>query len=425
VRNYLALALIQVLVLAGCGGGGGGSGGSGTPPPPPPTQVIAAAGPPNVEPIYVDEGPTALTNAGIDAVNVAFVTIQVCIPNTATCQTIDHVQVDTGSAGLRLISASNSAGGELSLALPAVMINGSPGAECMSFADGTSWGSLATADVVFPTSTESLQSVVVQVIGDSSVANRPSATECSTSPETEDTVPTFGANGILGVGPFANDCEDGCTAQSGQYYNCPTPATCTPVTVPQEVLNPVTLLATDNTGVIVELPSVGTAGLLTVSGSLVFGIGTQTNNAIANGVTVLTADAFGNVTGNYLSTSFPDSYFDSGSNGIFFIDGANPIAQCPNPNPPPATNGFYCPTSTISFTGSMTGTNTASVSAPFSVADANTLFDTNDAAFSNLGGTNADPASVALGLAFFYGHNVYTAIEGATVGDNTGPFYAF
>jgi len=47
------------------------------------------------------------------------------------------------------------------------------------------------------------------------------------------------------------------------------------------VQNPVTLFATDNNGVIIELPAV--SGVETsVTGSLIFGIGTQSNNALGS-----------------------------------------------------------------------------------------------------------------------------------------------
>ena len=172
--------------------------------------------------------------------------------------------------------------------------------------------------------------------------------------------------------------------------------------------------------------------MATVSGSLVLGIGTETNNALPAGVTVLPADVNdGYITATLLGTGYPDSYLDSGSNGNFFVDGANPIIQCvitnPNPPPPTITNGFYCPTSTLNFTFTLTGAN--NVTTPqeaFSVANATDLFNANPtfAAFSNLGGTNPDPASLDLGLAYFYGQNVYTAVEGVTVAGNAGPFYA-
>ena len=438
MRKYLALAFIQVLILAGCGGGGGGSGsggssggssGGGG-------QVIATAGPPNVEPIIVDQGPAALQNANLTAVNVAYVSVTVCVPgSTTSCQTVDHIQVDTGSSGLRILASA------LTITLPPVFdASNNPMAECLPFADGSSWGSLATADFKLPTSGESAASVNVQIIGDPNFENaRPNGTNNPSNNNcplpSEDTVPTFGANGILGMGPFAQDCGDFCVSMIPSipmYYGCPTPvsaATCAAetATLAQQITNPVTLLATDNNGVIVELPAVGTAGTTTVSGSLVFGIGTQSsnNNALASGVTVLTADPnAAYITANYSdlsNTAYTHSYFDSGSNGVFVVDALSAINTCPSPE-----QGFYCPTSTLNFTGSVTGMNSASASTPFSVADAQTQFNNGSfAAFSNLGGTNSDSLSLDLGLAFFYGRNVYTAVEGATVGGNAGPFYAF
>ena len=176
------------------------------------TQTIATAGPPNVEPLIVDKGPTGLM--GI-ATNTPFVSIKICAPGTTTCQTVDHIEVDTGSIGLRIISSVLT-----SVKLPLMTNNGQPYAECLQFADGTSWGSLATADIQMPQSGAAATGVNVQLIGDPSVGSPPAS--CTGIPEND--VPTFGANGILGVGPFATDCSDGSCApgpQGANYYSCP------------------------------------------------------------------------------------------------------------------------------------------------------------------------------------------------------------
>src|SRR5664279_5010150 len=60
--------------------------------------VTVTSGVNNVLPIVVDLGP--LNNYA----NGSFATVTVCTPGTSTCQTIDHVLVDTGSIGLRLLS---------------------------------------------------------------------------------------------------------------------------------------------------------------------------------------------------------------------------------------------------------------------------------------------------------------------------------
>jgi len=175
------------------------------------TQTIAAAAP-NVEPLIVDPGPTAL---GATATNTPFITINICVPGTSTCQSVDHIEVDTGSVGLRIISSVLTG-----VQLPLTTNSGQPYAECFQFADGTSWGSLATADIQLPTSGTKISGVNVHLIGDPSVGNPPAS--CTGTPEND--VPTFGANGILGVGPFATDCSNGsCAANNpgASYYSCP------------------------------------------------------------------------------------------------------------------------------------------------------------------------------------------------------------
>jgi len=175
-------------------------------------QTIATPGPPNVEPLKVDAGPAALPAI---ATNTPFVSISICQPGTSTCQTVDHIEVDTGSVGLRLISSVLT-----SVKLPLTTNGGQPYAECLQFADGTSWGSLATADIKFPVSGKTASNVTVHLIGDPSVGSPP--TTCTGT--TENTVGTFGANGILGVGPFATDCSNGtcpATSTGATYYSCP------------------------------------------------------------------------------------------------------------------------------------------------------------------------------------------------------------
>src|SRR5256714_5326851 len=107
VRKSVALSLVQVGFLAACGGGGYMT------TPPPPTQTIAPPGPPNVETVTVDAGPPGLTFASI---NTPFVSVQVCVAGTSTCKTIDHIEVDTGSVGLRILSSVLTAAPAITLA---------------------------------------------------------------------------------------------------------------------------------------------------------------------------------------------------------------------------------------------------------------------------------------------------------------------
>ena len=101
--------------------------------------------------------------------------------------------------------------------------------------------------------------------------------------------------------------------------------------------NPVSLFATDNNGVIIELPTVSGGEEASVSGSLVFGIGTQSNNALG-GATVYTADRVPETSRPHITERlYSDSFIDSGSNGYFF---ATSITACPSTSNAP---GFYCP----------------------------------------------------------------------------------
>ena len=52
----------------------------------------------------MDAGPPVLATGpnGFISDNIAFVSVTLCAPGGTNCQTIDHVQVDTGSVGLRI-----------------------------------------------------------------------------------------------------------------------------------------------------------------------------------------------------------------------------------------------------------------------------------------------------------------------------------
>lgn len=58
-----------------------------------------------------------------------------------------------------------------------------------------------------------------------------------------------------------------------------------------------------------------------------------------------------------------------------------------------------------------------------SVANADSLFATNDSELGRLAGPF--PGSFDWGLPFFYGRNVFTAIEGKSTPQGSGPYWAF
>ncbi len=73
----------------------------------------------------------------------------------------------------------------------------------------------------------------------------------------------------------------------------------------------------DNNGVIVQLPSIPLGGSPSVNGSLILGIGTQSNNQ-PSGVTTFPANQSAEFTTTFNGTSYRSSFIDSGSNGLFF-----------------------------------------------------------------------------------------------------------
>jgi hypothetical protein len=399
-----AIGLAAGLVaLVGCGGGGGGGGGSdGTPP------VN------NTQPVQVNAGPAN------NATDVLFTSVTVCVPGSSNCQTIPDVAVDTGSSGLRLLASA------LTLPLTAVTDSGgNPLGNCISFADNSYvWGPVESADVQMADETAS--SVPIQIIGDSSFPGVPAS--CNSGGTADDTVSTLGANGLLGVSVFQQDCGPACAPGQNQipivYFSCPSSSpNCSVAAVPVEkqLQNPVWLFSgKDNNGLLISLPSVPADGAPSVSGSMIFGIGTQSNNALGT-AQVYATDNIGNFSTTYHGNVYTDSFIDSGSNGLYFLDHiALGIADCTN------FPGFYCPQTALSDTATNTGANNASGQVSFTIANAATLFAANNGtnvAFNNLGGEN--PMGFDWGLPFFFGRKVFVGIENQSTPAGPGPYWAY
>jgi hypothetical protein len=396
-----------VLLLVSACGGGGGDGGS----------TSSAASPqsgPNVAPIVVDLGPSA----AVGVVNTPFVTVTLCAPGGTACQTIDHISVDTGSSGFRVISSVLSPA--LAAALPQAQTSQGPLVECVQFADGYSWGPVKTADL--QVAGEKASGIPIQVIGDP--AAPPVPADCSSAGRAENTVVDFGANGILGVSVFQQDCGPGCAGAAipGAYYACPAGG-CTPtaVTLAQQLPNPATAFTTDANGVIVQLPAVSAVGGAAVVGYLIFGIDTQSNNSLGMATVFKVDPSTGNLNTIFNNQALSSSFLDSGSNGLFFNDSA--LTACSSMT----SQGFYCPGSTQSFTATIQSVTGITANVSFSVANADQLFNNNPSftAFNNLAGPTSTASSFDWGLPFFFGRNVYTAFESGTTSAGPGPFVAF
>ncbi len=391
IKWIQAIALCGTFALCGACGGGSSTHTAAT------TPTSGTAN--NVAPITVNSGPAG------GYVDGAFASVTVCVPGTSTCQTVDGLLVDTGSTGVRILSSALT----INLAQQKTS-SGSAVVECLPFLDSYTWGPVETADVEIAGEKASL--LPIQVLSDSDFTV---ASGCANFGLTSaDTLDTLGANGILGVGLYAQDCGSGCeqtgSANPGLYYACSSSTSCqvTEESTAQQVQNPVALFATDNNGVIIELPAASTPEA-SLSGSLIFGIGTQSNNALGT-ATIYTPNDLGNFTTTYKGKSYSNSFIDSGSNGFYFLDTATTgMAECSD------ATGFYCPASTETFAASVQGANGTSGSVSFSIANADTLFNANGAAdtvFNDLGGPS--PNSFDFGLPFFLGKNVFAGIQSTT-----------
>lgn len=384
---------VALTVLLGCGN----SGSSG------PSSPSGASGP-NVLAITVDPASAAVCTFA----NALCTQITICQPSTSNCQTIADVLVDTGSSGLRIFAST------VTITLPASHLG-----ECMFFGGATDWGRVQSVDVVLggePAVLVPIHMIDPTFAGQYTSGGQPASNVCGVA--VVDSSPLqAGFNGILGVGLFPFD--------SGFYYNC-VPLPCTPVTVApsQQIQNPVGLLPVDNNGVIVALPSVPTSGSPSLSGSLILGIGTESNNQ-PSGVTVLPTNSSGQIVTRFHPSSGVSTQnvgiIDSGSSVIFFSDSSLSIPLCPG-----NLSFLYCPASPLNFSAvntELSGSPSSLVS--FQIADPRPLLNSGNAAISNMGGPAFSTGVFDWGLPFFFGRTVYVGLSGKTSVLGTGPFWAY
>ena len=413
--GLLSIAVMLVPLLAGCGSSGSApsvSSGGGT------------GGVSNVQAISADAGPTG------QFVNMVTTSVTICTPGTNTCQTIPNIQVDTGSTGLRLLASV------VTLSLPAVTASGGATyGECADFADGFLWGSLASADVRM--AGEVAAAMPVQIIQDTGGGPAVPST-CSSQGANESSAAALGANGLLGVGLFIQDCGGFCVTNTSPFYYTCTAGVCGEAAIPlaQQVTNPVAAFAQDNNGVVLQFPAIAATGATSASGNMIFGIGTQANNVLtasAIGVPDSGATA-GSFTAVFGSTTLADSFIDSGSSLMYFPDAS--IPACPSSTPSGDLSGFDCPgvataLSSTAVNVTLQGSNAVSANVTINVANTQFLFGQPNASalnvFNDLGGPAlaALPNSFDFGVPFFFGRSVFTAFEQRSTSAGTGPYFAF
>jgi Protein of unknown function (DUF3443) len=398
-----------LLVLASCGGGGG-SGGA-----PAPTVSAPAVAGANVQTVVVDGGPAGMTRL---MVNLPYTTVRICVPGTDVCQTIDHVLLDTGSTGLRLLNSA------VALTLPAKTLGNLPLYNCVQFIDQSyMWGSMVSADLYLGGSRldgEKAANLPTELVGAAGAPVAPS-TCAPAGAVAKDTVDSLGANGILGVGYSPQDCGGACVSNAGNGYYYVKSAnggvSGTAVSLSDQLQQPVGLFPVDNNGVLISLPSVPASGAASITGNLIFGIGTQSNNHPGT-VSVMTFNANGYFSTLFRGRTLTKGFVDSGSNAWFF--GAFTYPFCAG------STSWYCPAGTVALQAVNTGANGQSSTVDFSIADVSGLLgNPSIAALAPLSGPIGDNQSFDFGLPFFYGRDVFSAIRGKNSPLGVGPYVAY
>jgi hypothetical protein len=441
-------ALLCLVLLAGCGGGGDSTTTTVSGPgldslgysPTVATPFVQAA---NSLRVVVEDGPRGFSLA--PNANILYATVTVCIPggspaNPAECQVIDHVQVDTGSVGLRVLASKVK-----QLKLPRVTLSGAGDPvvrtawECFPFVVGGLWGANAGADVWL--GQQVATRVPVQLIEDDPAADLQATSDCILAADNNvlNTAGALGSNGILGIGSTTLDCGQNCVAgdYAGsfvQYYSCPQGAThssaCSAAAVPAalQVFNPVAALpAAFNNGVVLKMPAVSDPGAATASGELVFGLNSLPNNTVPGsakkvllGVDYVNHyDSYLNLTTQFNGNTYRSSYLDTGTNGLFVSDAS--LVRCTG-------STWYCPQTAMRLSAVLSDGDSPQlnlVAVNFQISNAEAQFSTNNTAFQSLAGAApAASASFAWGMPFFYGRQVYLSIW-QQAGSLDGPWVAW
>ncbi|WP_244306402.1 DUF3443 domain-containing protein [Paraburkholderia lacunae] len=391
-------------------------------PSPTPSPTPAPVGDTNTAPIVVDR-----TMPGAE-VNMPYVTVTLCIPGVQganQCATIDHMLLDTGSSGVRVMASALGSALAGRLTAQSGASNDPTGAapitQCATFGSGYAWGSIKRADVTIGSKTAG--NLPIQVISDAAYPTIPSDCASRGIKNIGSTVATLGANGVVGISPALTDFPLAAqSALSATYYYCPSTGSCTSARVPldTQVMNPVANFTSDNNGTIIRLPALPASGQATATGELVFGIGTRQNNALPSTANVLKVNSSGVFSTVYQGRTLT-SYVDSGTNVLLFPDTATLVNW----------SGFYVPPTTLNLSAMWYSIDYSAVDktgtvlpVSFLIANASNLLANQYAAYNNLGAYWAEWAFL-WGLPFFYGRDVYTALSTAKVGTQNGPFIAF
>lgn len=418
------------LSLAACGGGGSGSSSATSNSSTSTSQGSGSSGSSNgttVSGTGTGSGGGTSTTGNVVSVTVdnsynflnsPYVSVTICAPGTTRCATIDHVILDTGSVGLRLLrSAIPSSLGLTNVKDP---VGSNTLAECAEFGAGHAWGPISTVDLKM--AGESASNLQMQIVDDT-YASVPSDCASYGPDMAANGATSFGGNGLLGVNILRRDCLTSCTTPTSTvYYDC-VGASCTAVPMPDadQLLNPISAFSSDNNGMTLTFPPVPAGGLAAVTGSMTFGVNTQSDNAQAGSVTKLYTTAEATVNASYNGQTLL-GVVDSGSGAYFIPDST--IAQC---SASFSSAPLFCPAQQVNRTTTLQSQLGGSFDVGFSIVNAQTELSNSNVAHAGIGeDVNLFGSGLLdLGLPFFYGKSITFGLQGNddfTTGD--WPYFA-
>ncbi len=340
-------------------------------------------------------------------VNAPCVSVTICDTNNNNCSTVNDILVDTGSYGLRVFSSAISQNTINSL-IPQTT-NQKYVAECVSYGDGSqNWGGVYNSNVQL-SSDAIANNIPIQII-DASFQTPPSACANAASDPT-----SFGYNGILGVGVYAQD--------GGQYFSC-FDNSCTPYNLPtsNQVANPIAFLPNNNNGLTISFNSVSNNGSSNVTGILNFGVNTNSNNTIsvANKYNATYSSGLPVFNATYNNSNY-SAFLDTGTNTLSLSNSG--INTCNSPY-----TSWFCPSSTQALTIGNFNSNNAIVNTTINIANTINLLNSGNTAYNNLGTTIPSGFGgqfIDYGLPFFFGKTVQIVFNGSQSNLGTGPFWAW
>jgi len=247
------------------------------------------------------------------------------------------------------------------------------------------------------------------------------ANQAGTGSTETDTVASFDGNGLVGVAFTLTD--------TGIYYTCATSGkSCVEDHSYAGIPNLTSKFSTDNNGVVITLPAVSAAGTATpVMGSLIFGVGTETNNKPPKGTIALANELANGIFRVNLGSTKATVYIDSGTDDLVATDSA--IAKCKDNQP--GGSIYYCPSKNTAISmGVYSYTKTApAFNMGFTIANSDNLLSVSDVAYSSLAeavspGSTLSSTTYAMGLSTFFGRTMYFVFNGKTSSLGTGPINA-